>query len=438
MKKNNMAGRSKNERAITGTGKRVFESTVSGGTVSGGFAFARGRLRLFVVPVVVALLLSCTASVSFAEAGDNATVDAASRVTLTATQTDFTLPLSIDHADAFAGVELAVQCGDGVTIKSVDYSKDISHAGPTGARGLVWFTTFAGSNEFSGNLTATLHVNYEGDSNTSMVIDHAAFHTVDGSAFRTENVPLRKTVEIIREGSDYTPPPLEPPNTGNPPGAGNPPSGAGNPPDGTDNTQNNTGNNTPGDVEINTSNTDNPVVDNTGGAPQNSDAAAGNGETKTNATKTGTTKTGTSGSGSKSGKDATSKSSGNSASNTVIDRNTKPGSATTVSNSVPAAIPLVDSNPLAGGLNSATGIQNEQITSGDSEDTQQTSISSSNVPRAGGNANTMIPDNDISAMSTATLIMALACLAALAFLGFLFIKRKRDEKKKKDEMKEVM
>jgi uncharacterized membrane protein YebE (DUF533 family) len=87
---------------------------------------------------------------------------------------------------------------------------------------------------------------------------------------------------------------------------------------------------------------------------------------------------------------------------------------------------------------SATGAQNEHITSGDTEDTQQTSISSSNVPRAGGNANAMIPDDNVSAMSTATLIMALSCLAALAFLGFLFIKRKRDEKKKKDEMKEVM
>jgi hypothetical protein len=50
----------------------------------------------------------------------------------------------------------------------------------------------------------------------------------------------------------------------------------------------------------------------------------------------------------------------------------------------------------------------------------------------------MIPGDDIAAFSTATLIMALACLAALAFLGFLFIKRNRDEKKKKDAIKEVM
>jgi hypothetical protein len=125
----------------------------------------------------------------------------------------------------------------------------------------------------------------------------------------------------------------------------------------------------------------------------------------------------------------------------VIDRNTKPGRATAVSNSVPASTPVIVTNPLVSDETGATdirGIQNEHITSGDTEDTQQTSISSSKVPRAGGNANTMIPGSNIAAMSTATLIMALACLAALAFLGFLFIKRKKDEKKKKDEMKEVM
>jgi hypothetical protein len=387
------------------------------------------RFRLFVIPVVVATLLSFTTVASFADTGGSVAVDSASKVTLTAAQTDYTLPLSIDHADAFAGVELAVQCGEGVTITSVDYSKNISHAGPTEARGLVWFATFSGDNEFAGKLTATVHVNYEGSANTSIVIDHAAFHTIDGSAFRTENVPLRKTVEIVREGDAHTPPPLDPPDTGNPPGAGNPPSGAGNPPGGTQNSG---------------AGADNPIVDNTGGAPQSNSNGSNNttkaGETKAGNTKSSGSKNSSSGSSSKSG---SSKSSSDTPSSTVVDRNTQPGKATAVSNSAPAAIPAVISNPLANGSagGGAANTQNEQITSGDTEDTQQTSISSSKVPRAGGNANTMIPSDDIDALSTATLIMALACLAALAFLGFLFIKRKRDEQKKRDKedvTKEVM
>ncbi|MDR1291967.1 MAG: hypothetical protein LBJ91_01020 [Clostridiales Family XIII bacterium] len=339
------------------------------------------RRSALVIPVACAVLLSCTAFTSFAETGAGVAVDSASKVTLSATQTDFTLPLSIDHADAFAGVELAVQCGDGVTIESVDYSsKNMSYAGPAEARGLVWFATFSGSNELAGRLTATIHATYEGKANTSLVIDHAAFYTIDGSSFRTENMPLRKTVEITKEGAAHTPPPLEPPNTGNPPGAGNPPSGA----------------------EVN------------GGASGNGNDAEESGDSPTG---------------------------------TTTDRNTQPGRATEVSDSAPTAIPAVITNALADSAGSADNpgsasiIQNEQITSGDTEDTQQTSISSSIVPRAGGNTNTMTPSGDAAAMSTAAMIMALACLAAFAFSGFLFIKRRKDEKnrmKKRDEIKEAM
>jgi hypothetical protein len=361
---------------------------------------------LLVGLIAVAVMMSCTATSSFAAQSGGANIDSVSRVTLSATQTNFTLPLSIDYATAYAAVELAVQCGDGVTIESVDYSKDISHAGPTEARGLVWFTTFSGSNAYTGNLTATIHVKYEGKGNSSLVVDHAAFHTVEGSAFRTENVPLRRTVEIVREGESYTPPPLEPPTGGNPPGAGNPP---------------------PGDT-LNSPDPGNPQSG-AGDSTQNSSNPAGdNSSGKTSSSKS---------SDKSSSKSSTTGSSGSSSS-TVIDRNTTATKAIPTTNEATAAVPaIVATTPLEAG---ATGEQNEHITTGEAED-QPTSISSSKVPYAGGNANTTTPNGDVSALSMATFIMALACLAALAFLGFLFIKRKRDEKKNKqnkEKIKEVM
>jgi hypothetical protein len=72
---------------------------------------------------------------------------------------------------------------------------------------------------------------------------------------------------------------------------------------------------------------------------------------------------------------------------------------------------------------------NKQTTTGDAEDSQA-SISSSKVPRAGGNAKTAIPD-DAAALGTATWVMALACLAGFLFLGFLSIKRRKDAKRGK-------
>jgi hypothetical protein len=114
---------------------------------------------------------------------------------------------------------------------------------------------FSGSNAFSGTVVATVHATYAGSENTSVVIDHSAFYTKEGSAFKTLNLPLRQEVVIEREGASNNPEPLDPPDDsgsddegdgggdgsgggtdggdnsgsggiGGTPGAGNPPSGA--------------------------------------------------------------------------------------------------------------------------------------------------------------------------------------------------------------------
>jgi hypothetical protein len=335
--------------------------------------------------MVVAAILSCGAPYSFADTVGNAEISAAPMIVLSESQTDFTVPVSIDYAKAFAGVEIAVQCGDGVTIESVTYSKDISHAGPTEARGLVWFTTFSGKNDYTEELTAVIHASYSGRSNTSVVLDHAAFHTVEGNTFRTENVPLRETVTISRQGAENTPQTLPPPTTNDlsgatvSPGSGNPPSG--------------------------------DAVDKD---------SASKGSTKKDSTKKSATK---SGDKAASGTTKTTKTT-----NTSNTTNTNKGATGVPSTSgTDGLAPVIANVPPVG----VGGTSNEQSTSGDvGSDTVP--ISSSEVPLAGGNATTTTP-NGANALGMATLIMALSCLAGMAFLGFLFIKRKRD-KKKLDEL----
>ncbi|MDR1952893.1 MAG: hypothetical protein LBQ21_00200 [Clostridiales Family XIII bacterium] len=180
--------------------------------------------RLLAILIAATVILSGF-SVAFAETQPAASVTTDSRVVLSKTQTDFTVPITMERADAYAGVELAIQCGEGVTIKSVSYSKAISKAGPEEARGLTWFSVFSGDNDYKGKVTATVRVNYTGTRNTSMVVDHAAFYSIDGGTFHTENVPLRKKIAIDREGANNTVPPLDPPEAGDDPGVGNPPVG---------------------------------------------------------------------------------------------------------------------------------------------------------------------------------------------------------------------
>ncbi|MDR2156827.1 MAG: hypothetical protein LBO81_03490 [Clostridiales Family XIII bacterium] len=314
------------------------ENVASKGYLKERMQFGNGLRRALAVLLVGAALL-CSAPVSFGadvQTQGSAPIRADSAVSLTRTQVDFTLPIFIEYGRAFAGVELAIQCGTGVTIESVDYSvAQYSEAGPEEARGLVWFTAFSGANSFTGGLTATVYMHYAGTENTSIVIDHAAFHTAAGGAFQTENVPLRKVIAISREGADNPPLPLDPPDPSVKPGGGNPPSG---------------------------------------------NAARGNSSVNSNPVNTVSTSAG--GGNADNGSDATAE----------------------------------------------RGMGNliEQTTSGEVGD-NTAPIPSSEVPRAGGNENTLIPGDDAAKLNMALLVLAAVCLVAVLTLGFLLIKRKREE-----------
>jgi hypothetical protein len=388
------------------------------------------RLLAAIVTAVMVSVPVFAAGFVFAETG--ASVTSTSRVLLTGSQEDFIVPVSIEKADAYAGVELAVQCGEGVTVESVSYNRSGSHAGPTEARGLVWFSAFSGANVFTDELIADVHMHYSGEGNTSVVIDHAAFHTVEGGAFRTENAPLRKVITIGREGAGNTPPVLYPPEESGTPGGGNPPSG---------NAVTEMTNTAEPNAEVPDAAGPDAAVpdaaDTDAAVPAEADAKAAGGKAdkaKADAKADKDTKTGGSEKpAKKTSSQSTQSTAGGGTTNDPSATNAPAGLSPASGAGTQSAIVADGSSGISSGVDPGL---NEQIPSGDIG--EPASISSSEVPLAGGNATTTTGTKGNDALNTALLVMALACFAAFVFVTVLFIKRRRDEEKRKDEASEMV
>jgi len=162
--------------------------------------------------VTVLIIVFCLAA-SFAIPVSAATVNFVSEIVLEQTQTEFDVVFTVTQQEAYAGAEFALQCPENVAVKSIKYSGEKSSAGPTAARGFVWFTYFSGKNDYSGNMTATVTLSYSGAENTSIVLDHISVHTQNNGKTDTAKQELRKTVIIRRKGADNEIPPLPPPTS---------------------------------------------------------------------------------------------------------------------------------------------------------------------------------------------------------------------------------
>ena len=160
----------------------------------------------------VLIIVFCLAA-SFVIPVSAATVNAVPEIVLEQTQVEFDIVFTVTNQEAYAGAEFALQCPENVTVKSVKYSGEKSSAGPTAARGFVWFTYFSGKNDYSGNMTATVTLSYSGAENTSIVLDHISIHTQNNGKTETEKQELRKTVIIRRKGANNEVPPLPPPTS---------------------------------------------------------------------------------------------------------------------------------------------------------------------------------------------------------------------------------
>ena len=134
-------------------------------------------------------------------------------VNLSVGQEQAVLTLSIEENSPYAGAEFGVQCGAGVTVEKVEYDRaGVSSAGPADARGLTWFSFFAGDNRFQGKITATLTVRYTGEGNGSLAVQYVSLYkNVDANIEETLLTPGQNI--LLRRAGDPTPvPPLTPPD----------------------------------------------------------------------------------------------------------------------------------------------------------------------------------------------------------------------------------
>jgi hypothetical protein len=150
------------------------------------------------------------------------------QVTLASDQTQFKIAITITQDAPYAGAELALQCASGITMNAAQYSTQTSTAGPVEASGLTWFSYFSGENSYNSAVTVTAQLEYQGQQNTALVLDHVSVFALDGRKVNRVDIPLRETIEVLRQGASNETPELQPPNL---------------PGDNPDNTNNNNSNN---------------------------------------------------------------------------------------------------------------------------------------------------------------------------------------------------
>ncbi|MDR1570922.1 MAG: hypothetical protein LBS32_00180 [Clostridiales Family XIII bacterium] len=130
--------------------------------------------------------------------GFAATISSASEITLDGTQSEFSLSVAVEQPEAYAGAEFAIECGEGVAVKSVSYGRDVMSAGPTDARGLTWFSFFSDENEYSGSVSADIALEYAGEADSYVEIDRVKVYTVEGGTVNTAVNEVGRRIPISR------------------------------------------------------------------------------------------------------------------------------------------------------------------------------------------------------------------------------------------------
>ncbi len=124
------------------------------------------------------------------------------KVTLGKDEQDFSIAITVNHSEDYAGAEFGLVCSDGVTVKSVSYSKSSSKAGPTMVGNTAWFSYFSGSNEYRGSMTATVSLQYTGTQNSSLVLKTVSIYTKSGTAVQTDKRTPNNIINIAKNGAD--------------------------------------------------------------------------------------------------------------------------------------------------------------------------------------------------------------------------------------------
>ena len=138
-------------------------------------------------------------------------------IPMAAGQQEAALTLWVENDGPYAGAEFGLQCGQGVTIEKVTYDQaGLSAAGPTEARGLTWFSFFAGDNRFEGRVTATVTLRYTGEENINIMVQYVSLYKKDGVRIDEELLTPKTNILISRDGDPTPVPPVSLPDDAKP------------------------------------------------------------------------------------------------------------------------------------------------------------------------------------------------------------------------------
>lgn len=129
------------------------------------------------------------------------------KITLAQSQKSFTVDVSLQESEQFAGAEFGLKLPDGMTLDQVEFLdqtiQDAAHTPEVTADGLSFFGFYAAENVFSGKMNvARLTFIYDGAADASIVLGRSKVVTVqeDGTTVGdTSSEPF--TIEVTRKSS---------------------------------------------------------------------------------------------------------------------------------------------------------------------------------------------------------------------------------------------
>lgn len=159
----------------------------------------------------IACLLACCCLLSLASftafAKESAVRVPEDQIALTQTQTNFEAVIEIEPENAYAGVEIAVACPEGVTVTGSSSSAGSMSAGPVLARGFYWTSFFESDNKLSGTMKITLQFSCpESFESGTVQLQTVKVLTKNGVAVDTEELSPALEIRITRNGSEPTDP----------------------------------------------------------------------------------------------------------------------------------------------------------------------------------------------------------------------------------------
>lgn len=122
-------------------------------------------------------------------------------IILSETQTAFEMAIEIEPENAYAGVEIGLDCPEGVVVTASSGSSGSMSAGPVLANGLYWTSFFESDNSLSGPIKITLQLSCpEAFEIGDIRIAEVKVLAKDGVSVVTERLTPSQKIRITRDG----------------------------------------------------------------------------------------------------------------------------------------------------------------------------------------------------------------------------------------------